>query len=91
MAKVDLKKMPLGARVCNPGSSEAILTGDWRSYTPILDSNKCINCLACWMYCPDNSVIVKDGVMEGFKMSHCKGCGICAQVCPKKAITMTEV
>ena len=91
MAKVDLKKMPLGARVCNPGSSEAILTGDWRSYTPTLDSNKCINCLACWMYCPDNSVIVKDGVMEGFKMSHCKGCGICAQVCPKKAITMTEV
>ena len=91
MAKVDLKKMPLGARVCNPGSSEAILTGDWRSYTPILDSSKCINCLACWMYCPDNSVIIKDGVMEGFKMSHCKGCGICAQVCPKKAIKMTEV
>ncbi len=91
MGKVDLKKMPLGARVCNPGSSEAILTGDWRSYTPILDTEKCINCLFCWMYCPDNSVIVKDGKMEGFKMSHCKGCGICAQVCPKNAITMTDV
>ncbi|HKM13711.1 MAG TPA: 4Fe-4S binding protein [Candidatus Methanomethylophilaceae archaeon] len=91
MGKVDLKKMPLGARVCNPGSSEAILTGDWRSYTPILDKDKCINCLFCWMYCPDNSVIVKDGKMEGFKMSHCKGCGICAQVCPKDAITMKDV
>lgn len=91
MAGIDLKKMPLGARVCNPGSSEAILTGDWRSYTPVLDNDKCINCLACWMYCPDNSVIIKDGKMEGFKMSHCKGCGICAQVCPKKAITMEGV
>ena len=91
MGKVDLNKMPLGARVCNPGSSEAILTGDWRSYTPVLDKDKCINCLFCWMYCPDNSVIVKDGKMEGFKMSHCKGCGICAQVCPKNAITMTDV
>jgi pyruvate ferredoxin oxidoreductase delta subunit len=91
MAGIDLKKMPLGARVCDPGSSEAILTGDWRSYTPVLDHDKCINCLACWMYCPDNSVIIKDGKMEGFKMSHCKGCGICAQVCPKKAITMEGV
>ncbi len=91
MGKVDLNKMPLGARVCNPGSSEAILTGDWRSYTPVLDKDKCINCLFCWMYCPDNSVTIKDGKMEGFKMSHCKGCGICAQVCPKKAITMMDV
>lgn len=34
MAKMKIKDMPIGARVCNPGSSEAILTGDWRSYTP---------------------------------------------------------
>ena len=91
MSKLNLNNMPIGARVCNPGSSEAVLTGDWRSYTPVLDRDKCINCLFCWMYCPDNSVDVKDGKLLGFKMSHCKGCGICASVCPKKAITMTEV
>ncbi|MDD2936155.1 MAG: 4Fe-4S binding protein, partial [Candidatus Methanomethylophilaceae archaeon] len=60
-------------------------------YTPVVDKEKCINCLNCWMFCPDNSVIIKEGRLEGFKMSHCKGCGICAQICPKKAITMTEV
>ncbi|MDD2410672.1 MAG: 4Fe-4S binding protein [Candidatus Methanomethylophilaceae archaeon] len=90
MAKIKIKDMPIGARVCSPGSSEAILTGDWRSYTPVVDKEKCINCLNCWMFCPDNSVIIKEGRLEGFKMSHCKGCGICAQICPKKAITMTE-
>lgn len=91
MSELNLEDMPIGARVCAPGSSEAIITGDWRSYTPILDRGKCIDCLNCWMFCPDNSVEVKDGKLIGFKMSHCKGCGICSEVCPKKAITMTEV
>jgi pyruvate ferredoxin oxidoreductase delta subunit len=40
------------------------------------------------MYCPDDSVIVNGSKMDGFRMLHCKGCGICAKTCPKKAITM---
>jgi len=42
------------------------------------------------MYCPDNSVLVEKGELKGFRYSHCKGCGICANQCPKKAITMVE-
>ena len=30
------------------------------------------------------------GCSCGGDCSHCKGCGICAKVCPKKAITMKE-
>ena len=88
MAYIQRKDMIIGARVCNPGSSEEILTGDWRSYTPKFDREKCIDCLNCWIYCPDNSILIKDGKMEGIKLSHCKGCGICVKVCPKKAIEM---
>jgi pyruvate ferredoxin oxidoreductase delta subunit len=40
------------------------------------------------MYCPDGSVLVEDGKILGIKMSHCKGCGICAKSCPKDAIEM---
>jgi pyruvate ferredoxin oxidoreductase delta subunit len=52
--------------------------------------DKCIDCLTCWVYCPDDSIIIKDDKMAGIKLSHCKGCGICASVCPKKAIAMVE-
>ncbi|MDR0778381.1 MAG: 4Fe-4S binding protein [Methanomassiliicoccaceae archaeon] len=77
-----------GGRVIEPGSALKFETGDWRSFRPILDREACIDCMTCWIYCPDDSVIVNDGKFCDFRMTHCKGCGICAKVCPKKAITM---
>lgn len=87
---VDHKDMIIGSRVYG-GNAEKFETGDWRSATPTLDKDKCISCMTCWIYCPDNCILVKDGKMTGFKISHCKGCGICAKMCPKDAITMKEV
>jgi Pyruvate/2-oxoacid:ferredoxin oxidoreductase delta subunit len=28
--------------------------------------------------------MVEDGIMVGIDLVHCKGCGVCVQVCPKK-------
>lgn len=33
-------------------------------------------------YCPDSSLPVAEGKLAGIDYLHCKGCGICAQVCP---------
>jgi len=79
-----------GGRVIEPGSALKFETGDWRSFRPILDRENCIDCMTCWIYCPDDSILVKDNKMTGFRMTHCKGCGICAKMCPKKAITMIQ-
>jgi pyruvate ferredoxin oxidoreductase delta subunit len=82
------KDMIIGGRVNTPGSAEEFKTGDWRSLAPQVDMEKCIDCLTCWIYCPDDCIIIKDDKMAGIKMTHCKGCGICVNVCPKKAISM---
>jgi len=65
-------------------------TGSWRTFKPVVDREKCINCMFCWIFCPESAVIVKDDKMEGFNLKYCKGCGICAKECPKKAIEMAK-
>ena len=70
------------------GNAEEYDVSGWRSVHPVRDDECCIQCLFCWIYCPDNSVIVRDQEVVAFDAKHCKGCGICAQVCPKDCITM---
>ena len=69
------------------GSSTSNLTGGWRVNRPILDESKCTNCLLCWFYCPDGSILRGDKVVE-IHYEYCKGCGVCAAVCAPKAIHM---
>ena len=64
-------------------------TGDWRSFRPVIDQSKCVKCLICWVYCPDGA-IEWDGEKVSINYDFCKGCGICARECPRKAITMVE-
>lgn len=84
------KDIPIGGIINKPGTAKEYKTGDWRAFKPVVDKSKCINCLQCWIYCPDASVIVKDEKMQGFDYDHCKGCGICAAICPVKCIKMEK-
>ncbi|UCH37608.1 MAG: 4Fe-4S binding protein [Candidatus Bathyarchaeota archaeon] len=84
-------KMPLACTMLQPGSAIEHKTGDWRIRTqPVLDSEKCIMCLFCWIFCPDASII-RDNASVTIDYEHCKGCGICSTECPVKAIEMVEV
>ncbi len=55
---------------------------DWRIEKPVFNKDYCIDCQFCWVYCPDISIISRDKKMIGIDMDHCKGCGICVEVCP---------
>lgn len=78
----------LGAVIPEAGNSIYNETGGWRTYVPVIDTEKCDGCLLCYFYCPDASIIIEDGKAVGVDLAHCKGCGICARECPEDAITM---
>jgi len=82
------KELPIGGVIPGGATPEANKTGSWRSERPVINMDKCIQCLICWMHCPDHSIPVKDGKITGVDYDHCKGCGVCADVCPVKAIDM---
>ncbi|MBE0478243.1 4Fe-4S binding protein [Candidatus Aerophobetes bacterium] len=90
MKEKSWKEIPIGGLILEAGNAEKYLTGSWRTFRPVLNKEKCTNCLLCWIYCPDSSVIVEEEKTKGFLYSHCKGCGICANVCPFDAIEMIE-
>ncbi len=63
-------------------NSRGKYVGDWRIEKPVFNKDFCIDCQFCWIYCPDTSIISRDKKMIGVDMDHCKGCGICVEVCP---------
>jgi len=82
------KDIPRGGLILEPGSAAEYKTGGWRTFRPVWHEDTCKQCFLCWIYCPDGTVIVRDGKVQGFAYDHCKGCGICAQECPFDAISM---
>lgn len=52
----------------------------------------CNFCDNCWVFCPDSSVVrhFEDGTCYEFNYEFCKGCGVCAQECPRGVISMEE-
>jgi pyruvate ferredoxin oxidoreductase delta subunit len=76
------------AGICWKPNTE-FLTGDWKTYKPVRDPEKCTLCLICAIFCPDGAIRLKrEGEYIEFNYDFCKGCGICANECPVKAIEM---
>jgi 2-oxoacid:acceptor oxidoreductase delta subunit (pyruvate/2-ketoisovalerate family) len=84
----DWHELPAGGAV-QPAEAPRTSTGGWRTgERPSVELAFCVNCLLCWLYCPDSAVLLDDETFTGFDLDFCKGCGICAEVCPVAAIEM---
>lgn len=88
---VDLKykvdKLPLGPAF--PSGNLIDVSSGMRTFRPVIDQEKCKNCLRCFLVCPDGT-IDKSGEQLEIDYDYCKGCGICAKECKFGAITMIK-
>lgn len=87
------KEIPIGGLIDEPASALKFKTGDWRTFRPKMIWEKCTHCMICPPYCPDYCIPTKTDEKGNIKrletnFDYCKGCGICAEVCPFKAIVM---
>jgi 2-oxoacid:acceptor oxidoreductase delta subunit (pyruvate/2-ketoisovalerate family) len=84
------RELPAGGRV-SPATAPQPHTGGWRTgVLPEVKLSACVNCLLCWLYCPDSAVKLDGTTFAGFDYDCCKGCELCAEVCPTDAISMVE-
>ncbi|ARM74731.1 4Fe-4S binding protein [Acidianus manzaensis] len=74
--------------VSRPSKGAGGKTGNWRVVRPVVNLDKCIGCKACYLWCPEATIIPGDKVSIDYE--YCKGCGICSNVCPVKAIQMVS-
>ena len=86
-AKKESVPLTTGAVILEPGSTKKYKTGEWRTYIPIIDQEKCIKCGKCWMVCPDAAIFKTPEGKFMINYTYCKGCLLCEKECPLKAIS----
>ena len=80
----DLPRSPIARE-----TSKSVKTGSWRTFRPEVDKGSCSKCLTCWKFCPEVAIDIVDEYPV-VNYDFCKGCGICANECPKKCVKMVR-
>jgi len=72
-----------------PGSPKRTRASMQAGAERCLATVSCTYCDVCQLLCPDLSITrsPETGRIE-IDLAYCKGCGLCAHFCPKKAIEM---
>lgn len=88
----DIGGMDLGAIMAHVeatrGTTLARKPGGWKPWFPVIDYNRCTNCMQCLSFCLfDVYGASPDGKIQVQKENNCKtDCPACSRVCPEVAI-----
>jgi len=78
-----------GPLTVDPSKSKGSKTGSWRTLLkPHYLHKNCIACKMCSLVCPEGCISGKEKNNFWADFDFCKGCGLCADICPKKDIEM---
>lgn len=81
------KKLPITI-LAAPGSLSKERSSDCRIAEIILIKEKCTPCMICYDSCPEVAITPDRLGFPAIDETHCKGCGICVQICPKDGLRM---
>ncbi len=85
-----MDKVSLGAIITDGGNSKKNKTGSWATKRAFIDQKKCIKCHTCVLFCPEDCINIKEnGKDVEVDADYCKGCLVCVNECPVKAISVT--
>jgi 2-oxoacid:acceptor oxidoreductase delta subunit (pyruvate/2-ketoisovalerate family) len=83
------KEVPFAG--CTPApvkDQRMMITGNWRTYRPVINHEECNLCLNCVMYCPDACwQLSEDEERVVWNNEFCKGCLICVNECTSEALS----
>ncbi len=77
-------------KVTRTGNSYVRHTGNWRTFRPTIDYNRCTDCMICYAYCPESAMSVGHDGRVKIDYDNCKGCMICMTECPLRAISQSR-
>ena len=78
-----------GPLIVKPVKSKGDKTGCWRiQVRPKYLQKNCIACKMCVLICPEGCVSGGEKNTYNSDFEFCKGCGLCAKICPKQDIEM---
>jgi Pyruvate/2-oxoacid:ferredoxin oxidoreductase delta subunit len=86
-------RLDLFQKVAPIETMESVRGMDWNADQIRAAAERCLSCGVCnqcgqcQIFCPDQSIRI-NGTSVEVDLYHCKGCGICANECPRGVITM---
>jgi putative selenate reductase YgfK subunit len=89
--RVATPQLPIAERISSFAETKRALSADQARVEAqrCFSCGVCNNCDNCWVFCPDAAIARTNGSYS-VNYDFCKGCGVCAEECPRSVISLVE-